>query len=400
MKRVIFITIGILIIVILIVIWMYVLISSNTPTNDESFTDLDLGDTTDTSMPTNPATTTNPGGAVVDIDDVERLRQLTTEPVAGYQEVRTSSTSPAEAYYILAGTGYVNAINLKTGEERRVSGVTIRMTTAGAITPDGKHVMIKSGYGATSLTTIGSFGSSTNELERSTLGAEIIDFVATPENTFLYSEQATDSVIAKEYNPGTRTTKTLFTTPFREAAIAWGNTADSAHYVYPKANTQLEGFVLRVKEGVFERLPIDGYGLSAAGNDSFVLYSHQNEEQLYTSHLYSTEYNEHVPFPVEIIPEKCAPLTSKNFLLYCGADDDTRAPNVPNTWYQGDTSYQDNIWAVSTDGSARFEVDPLAETGRSIDLQSPLFNTDNSNLYFKNKTDQTLWQYKIVDENT
>lgn len=391
MKRPILIIVGAVTIFILMAVWVYVLFFSSPNNNPETFSNLNIGNTTD---PNYVAPVPIEEDPVVDVTSPERLRQLTIKPTIGYQEVQKDASSTPAVYYIEAGTGHIFSINIESGEEKRISATTIPASRAGSITPNGQYVMIRSGSGSRGEAVFGTISSTSESLSATKLNETVIDFTATTDNTFLLAIQTSNSVIGKEYSPQTATFETLFTIPFREAVIVWGNTADDIHYTYPKASSQLEGFLYEIKKGKVNRLPIDGFGLTAAGRDEGIIYSKQLEGA-YKSFIHTAKQGS-VQFVFGFLPDKCRSqnLTPSN--LICGGSLTTLNNQAPDSWYQGTISYRDNLWLIDTElADATLLSDTRRESGREIDITNININPTDLRTYFINKRDNTLWLYEL-----
>lgn len=391
MKRPIIIIVGIIIVIILIAIWIYVLFFGTPKNLNEEFSDLTFGDTTDTSIVIDNTEVEEP---VVNLTSKKRLKQLTTKPVIGYQEVRKTASSTPEIYYTEAGTGHIFSIDLSSGEEKRVSGHTFPLSQKSSLTPDGKYLMIQSGSGSRSEFTVGQLSStSDNKLITNTLDERIISFKSTNENTFLYAVQTDNSIIGKQYFPAKQKTETVFTIPFREALIDWGSNAKDTHYVYPKASSKLMGFLYEVKGTKIKRLPIDGYGLSAEGNESAVVFSKQNNGE-YSSYLYHSDTKQSFQFGIDVIPEKCVFGESPSTALICAETSEVYGMDTPDSWYRGETSYADNLWETETDGQGvTYIANTLEESGQALDITNLDLSYNNQFVYFINKNNQTLWLF-------
>jgi hypothetical protein len=388
MKRPIFVIVGVVIVFILLLVWLYMLFINNPQSNTDNYADLNLTDTTDNSV-----ITPIEESSLVDIFSPEPLRQLTTKTVAGYQEVLKDASSTPEVFYAESGTGNIFSINLATGEEVKISKTTVPNSRKAAITPKGSYVLFQSNLGTGSTFFLGEFSSTSDEVFLTDFEANLISFKASAENTFLYAIETNDSVIAKEYFPTTGKDLVLFTIPFREAVVSWGETATASHYVYPKASSKLEGYLYEVKVGQLKRLPIEGYGLSAAGNGYSVIYGEQNSSLDFESYSFAGGLNLLLPF--DLLPEKCvfSNLSSSTVICGVGIYDNN---NLPDTWYQGLSSSVDSLWSVDlTTNSATLLINTFFETNRELDMIN-LTISDNTNVvYFINKNDQTLWLYDL-----
>lgn len=389
MKRPLFIIIGAVIVLVLLGVWVYILLFSNPTITTDSYTTIDLGDTTSDSY----EPIQNDEQPVVDVEGPERLRQLTSIPVVGYQEVVKSASSSPLVYYVAAGTGHIFALNLETGEEERISATTIPSSFKAVVTPNGSHVLVQSGSGAGSDFIIGTLSSTTDSLETGIIAEPIIDFSATADNTFLYAVKTNSTVIAKEYNPLSGVTKTLFTVPFREAVIDWGLTANATHYVYPKATNQLEGYVYAVEKGILNRIPAAGYGISASGNNSGVLYSKQ-EKGRYTTYLYTKETGETNNIFLSTIPEKCTALHTAISTLICGSGGELNNDQMPDVWYKGKVTFSDNLWSFDLESAVFTQLfDTTSETGRALEVAGIMSSLDDTRIYFTNSTTGNLWVF-------
>lgn len=398
MKRPIFIIIGAVIVFILLAIWVYMLFFGTPNEVSEQFADFEFGDTTDPTTADVPPEQ-NGDDPVVNVTGPDPLRQLTTKPVIAYQEIRNGSSSPDRILYMEAGTGHIYSINKETGEEKRVSGTTIPLSQAGAISSDGGYIMVRSGAGRSSETIVGHLSSTSDEVITTTMTEPVTDFTATKDGVFLYAVQNESSVVAKAYNPTNDQSEMLFTIPFREAAIAWGDTAADAHYVYPKASSELEGYLYRAENGQLTRLPISGYGLSAVGNNDYVIYSKRTGES-YETFLYDVVNVSDKQLSRTLIPEKCRAIESVGHQFMCATEITDFSHNTPDMWYQGVTVYKDDLWQMDAALLVNsLLVSPETESGRTLDMVG-LQPTIGGDIYFTNKTDQTLWLYETPETTT
>lgn len=393
MKRPIFIIVGIILVLILVAIWVYVLFFGTPKNSPDIFNNFSFGDTTDTTLVGDETSTTSE--PVVDVTSPNRLRQLTTKPVIGFTEVRADASSTPLVYYIEAGTGHVFSIDTTTGEEVRVSATTFPASTKGSITPDGQFVMMQSGGGLGSEVTINRLASSSAGAASHNIPDRVTAFTATVDNTFLYAVQTPESTVVMQYHPLSQNTEVLFTVPFREATIAWGDTAIDPHLIYPKASAKLEGFVLEASAGQVKRLPVDGYGLSAAGTAGSVLFSKQTDDGNYRSFVYNSGNRQTVASPLPVLPEKCDFSRTLSNTIICAIGTTPYDLATPDTWYRGEVSYTDSFWTLDTvSQGATFVLDTLAVSGQELDITELRINGEDEDLYFINKNNQTLWLYE------
>lgn len=393
MKRSFVIISSIIIVLILVAVWVYILFFKGQNTEQNAFTNLGFGDTTDTSFPTPVEDSTSQEQVVVDVSGSEKIRQLTTRPIAGYQDVTKSTSSAPVIYYVESGTGHIFSINLKSGEEKRVSGTTIPNCYFATITPNGKYVMLQSGSGNNAEFIVGEINPDSESISVYNLEEKIVSFTEAKDDTFLYAVKTNNSIIGRQYDPSKKSSKELFTIPFREAIIKWGSDSNDTHYIYPKATSQLEGYAYIVSKNSLQRLPISGYGLSLSGNADGVIYSKQVENK-YQSFVYNKNTGITNQAPFVVIPEKCSPVPTNTASMICGGTITNYDYTMPDSWYKGNVSFSDELWQIdTTTGVGNALVDIVSETGRQVDTTSLKMGGNNERLYFINSTDNMLWVF-------
>jgi hypothetical protein len=103
---------------------------------------------------------------------------------------------------------------------------------------------------------------------------------------------------------------------------------------------------------------------------------------------------------VTIIPEKCTESQTDTKILVCGSEFTNFNDSIPDSWYQGVTSYADTLWQVDLDS---LNIKSLAsvsdQSGREIDTVNLSLNEAEDRVYFINKNDRTLWLYKRLTVN-
>jgi hypothetical protein len=389
MKRWLFIT-GIIFIVILTAIWVYLLFFG-APTKEDLFNAFDFGDTTDESAGDIVAEPEIP--IVVDTTSPEKLRQLTTRPVAGFTEITTTASSTLEVYYVEAGTGHVYSINIVTGEENRISNITVPVAQLAVLSKDGKRVVIKSGDGHIEIITINDDKTVTS----TTFDEAIQDFSMSDTGELLYSTGLNSTTLGLVYDFETKISRTLFEIPFRGAVIDWGDEVNSKHYAYPKAASLLGGALYSINKGVLNREPISGYGLTAHSNFDYSIFAKQSAGS-YLSYLHNFATGESLDLFDTFLPDKCAFSNSSSLLVCANTHDGTYDLSIPDAWYQGVVSYADDLWLMNLENSETILLtETLPLTGRELDIIDLQFGNTDETIYFRNKNDQTLWLFSNTE---
>lgn len=388
MKRVFFI-IGILIITALAGVLLFLLFASDEqkkdifnafniqddPASDISFTDI-----VDSIIPNKPA-------------KLAPLRQLSLKRVIGVNEVGTSASSTSDTiFYAEAGTGHVFSLNITTGEESRISNITVATAKEAHISSDGGYAAISTdstGLGRTLVILSlpkGGRGLSSNELPE-----KVKEFALTSDNYVLYTTISGGTLMGRSYAIESKEIKTLFTLPFTEATVLFGKKSNDSLFVYPKTAESLEGYIYEVSSGVLNRLPISGFALNAAASAEHILYS-LTKNGTYSSTLYNTADRTEINLSSGIIAEKCS-FSEREFEAVCGVNTATKK-NPVTDWYKGVAVSKDTIWSIDIfSGEMTLLANPLELVGRDIDITHPIINSGGLRLYFINKADGGLWVF-------
>lgn len=391
-KRLLVIGGAVLLVGLLIAVWVYVMFIGTPrelPTGLPTFPWQD-GAGNSAPVDVSPATTTEDSS--IQNFSIIPLKQLTNRPVIGYREVTTgSSSSSTVLYYAEAGTGHIYEIDLTTGIETRRSGTTIVEAVEAVFSPDGSHVVFRSGYGRAPKTILGTLTNTADGLTTTDLGISIDQYTITRGNTLLYgTKNNVMQAFSKPLPNGP--TQPLFTLPFREAAILWGDSPADTHIVFPRPSYLLTGFLYGVKNGKISRLPFSGYGLSAFRSGSLVGVGYLRQPEQYVSYFYDLN-SKQTSLPGTFQPEKCAggPVTPGT--AWCAGIDEKQPLSFPDTWFRGELVRSDNLFTFSLSGSMTYHVNLQEESGRTVDIINPQSNHTGSGVYFINRLDNTLWRY-------
>jgi len=97
----------------------------------------------------------------------------------------------------------------------------------------------------------------------------------------------------------------------------------------------------------------------------------------------------------QTLPEKCVwSVRVKNDLI-CGSPKSIDSTE-PDNWYQGITHFSDRVWRFNTDtGFTDVLADPKNDFNIILDVENPELAPDEDYIFFRNKTDQTLWALKL-----
>lgn len=393
MKKQVFIIIGALIVLLLVGVWAYLLFFGTPKSADDVFAELGLSGSEDTIIPLpEVAPEENP---TVNLER-PKLRQLTTKPVAGFKEVQTATNTLPALYYVEMGTGHIFSIDLQSGEERRLSGTTIAKASKASISKDGTLVAISSPTNSKSLNLVlGTLSTSTvTDLNLTSFTKSVSDFTIASSGELLFTQTNEASTLGTAYNSKTAKETTVFSIPFRDARVVWGESGNSSHYIYPKASYALEGFLYEAKNNTLTRLPVDGFGFTAKANKDIIVYT-TSVDQVPSTFVYNRNTNTKRALNSYTLPEKCL-LQATGFAILCAQEAVVPPYESPDTWYQGTISFKDTLYIINTEEfSAELVTDTFALSNREVDAVELEVGRSERGLYFINKNDNTLWMYEF-----
>jgi hypothetical protein len=84
-------------------------------------------------------------------------------------------------------------------------------------------------------------------------------------------------------------------------------------------------------------------------------------------------------------------------MLYCAVPKYVSGGKFPDTWYQGEISFSDDIWKINIEsGSATKIADPISfNKGEDVDAIKLSTDEGENYLFFVNKKDSYLWELNL-----
>ncbi len=384
---------GIVVIILLLAVWVYLLFFNNTDQTEPGFIDLPGNDGKDGGVVVPPP-------PIVESPDPDaprpRLRQLTTKPVIGFAEVQATATDPIYVRYVETGTGHIYEIDLASSQETRISNYTIKDAAVAEFSPDGLAVAVRSRTDRRSNELlVGQINKSAETLETTTIKDEVFDFTMFSTSSIGYTTETKEGMTAYNYNLNSSSLVKMFNIPFYEAAVRFGEVSEASHVVYPKPSYALEGYLYTFTKGKMERLPAQGFGLTAFNSPNHIVYTRTLDNEAATF-VYDKKTRERDGTALILLPEKCAVSLNEADTAWC-AYGITKLPRAfPDDWYKGVFSFRDSIWKINLNTlEAEESVDTFAESGRPIDIDDMIAGDSGTALYFTNKYDNTLWLYEL-----
>ena len=323
--------------------------------------------------------------------DSQPVRQITTEPVAGFTIYRPNPNATSTQNKVLfaeRGTGHIYEYNLDTNDRIRRSNFTVQQAREAFISNDGSYAVIVRNVGSEREFHI--FDLQNDDPNPTTISKNAQNIQLLNNNALVYTINSNQGNRALAYNLSTGVEQEIFRIPFTQARVAWGPTVNATHFVYTRPAQDLISHVYRVSGGVLRHTQISGYSLSIITNGTDVAYSYLEESgnlQSSVSLANSTNLNSPRPLTTTVVPEKCA--FGSNNILFCADSQITSSINLTD-WYIGLSQLSDSLWAVNLNlGSARQITNFRNQNGRSVDVDK--IDVQEDVIALRNKTDGTLW---------
>ena len=387
MKRSLIITIGIVIILLILGMWVYLFLYGAPKATTDVFTNLGVlpkGDKSVRIVDANTSTLKDSqlalGGSV--------LQQLTTRAVAGFG---FASSSPDILRYVERGTGHVYEINLTSGKEEQVSVTTFPQATEAVFSPDTTSVALTSYEGYQKIVSVGTIDAHTTSvtLVKLPIGAENIAFAN--ETTLYFTHTEAGKTLGSMFNIHTQAQTLLFTISLTDVEVLWGNGL-KATYVLVKPSQTLEGALYVVSKNILTPVTNSEFGLTAFTNGAYTIASHATNNTYISESLKNGTISEQ---GILMLKEKCAIDRTRDGVVWCASPLEPAPKTYVEDWYKGIIISKDYLWLTDLSSkSSELKGDIPKLSGKTLDVTGMTINSNGKVLLFGNKIDQTLWMYR------
>ena len=195
--------------------------------------------------------------------------------------------------------------------------------------------------------------------------------------------------------------KQIFDSPLSLFNIDWVNENIITFTTKPSYKDDGFLFFFNLKNNSFDKIFGSIKGLTTNTNETadLVAYSESRDSNTYLN-IYNVTKKETTNLNISTLADKCVWSTKNTKLLYCAVPEQVDKKQYPDVWYQGLTSFNDNIWLIDTEsGSTKLLFDIDKETYSDIDVFDLKLSDDNNYLAFTNKNDLSLWLLDLSEEN-
>jgi peptidoglycan hydrolase-like protein with peptidoglycan-binding domain len=327
------------------------------------------------------------------------------------QKIATDKpTPPATEFmpalrYVARTTGNVYQTFADKIEERRFSVTVIPKVYEAFFGNKGESVIMRylKGDNKTITTFVGSLpkevlgGDTTenNEVKGTFLPDDVQDVsLSSDASSIFYLFNVGDNIVGTTLSLITNKKVQLFDSPFTEWLSSYPNSRMVTLTTKPSSGIPGYMYALDTGNKSFTQAlgNINGLTTLASPSGKIILYGNDN----LSLGIYYTDTKVSELLGVKTLPEKCV-WGKGNDIVYCGVPKAISAGGYPDAWYQGETSFSDQIWKIDIkNGNATMIADPITlDGGEDIDSIKLALDQDENYLFFVNKKDSYLWELKL-----
>jgi len=244
---------------------------------------------------------------------------------------------------------------------------------------------------------LGSDSSNGNEIFGSFLPDDIKDISISPNNEkIFYLSNTKNGVSGIVTTDNTKENKEqVFDSHFTEWTSFWPNNDLITLTTKPSGLVEGHSYLLNTRTKEYNKTIGGIKGLTTLMNPdgSTILYS----DNTLSLNLFDTNKTESRNLNIKTHPDKCV-WGGDSLTLYCGVPKYTDGSlTYPDSWYQGEISYDDDIYRINIETGQRTRlVNPTdIYSDVIIDAINLKLDKNEENLFFMNKSDSYLWGLKL-----
>ncbi len=184
----------------------------------------------------------------------------------------------------------------------------------------------------------------------------------------------------------------LFNSPLTSLIV---HPSGSSFIASTRAAAEIGGYAFTIASGKFTPIlgSLNGLTVLPSPSGKSLLYSYTDGSSFHMS-VMDISAGAVTSLPLATITEKCV-WTPDSTAVYC-AIPSTMTGNLPDSWYQGTTSFTDKIWRIDLSSRlATLILSPSDTAKTDIDAVNLAIDQNGRVLVFRNKKDGSLWAYSL-----
>jgi hypothetical protein len=235
----------------------------------------------------------------------------------------------------------------------------------------------------------------TNTVTGSFLPENISDLSVSPDALkVFYIFNIGDTSAGVTYSLQTGAKIQVFDSPFTEWLSFWPNNKMVTVSTKPSANVPGFMYAINPDKKDFNKIlgGINGLTTLTSPDGKTVLYGDNN----LSLSIFDISTGVSTLLGVKTLPEKCA-WGAGSDVLYCAVPKYIDNGEYPDSWYQGEVSFSDQIWKIDAkSGNTAVLLDPTSIVGiEDMDITKLSLDETQNYLLFVNKKDSYLWEFNL-----
>ncbi len=333
-----------------------------------------------------------------------------TPPTISIKKTAAKPTPPPTEFvpalrYVDKATGNVYQTFVDKIEERKFSTTTIPKVHEAYFGNRGQSVImrylkadertIETFVGALPKEILGGDSTEDNEIKGYFLPKNVRDVSLSPDGSkMFYLFDSGDGIVGTTLSFLDNKKVQIFDSPFTEWLSWWGGSKKITLSTKPSANIPGYMYTLDLNNKNLTKTLGDINGLTtlASPNEKLTLYANNT----LSLSIYFTDTRNSNTVGVKTLPEKCV-WNKTGDTLYCAVPKSIIGTSYPDAWYQGEISFNDQLWKIDAkSGNTTLVLDPANFTnGEEIDGIKLALDEGENYLFFVNKKDSFLWKLEL-----
>lgn len=354
---------------------------------------------------TSPTSTTNPDATVPATSPTKTTTKKTPVTKSVVKPTAPLTEFMPSLRYVARENGNIYQTFADKIEERKFSTTIIPKIYEALFGNKGETVVMRylKDDGRTIETFVGSLPkellgadtSITNEVKGSFLSENIQDISLSPDtSSIFYLITNRENTAGITMNLLTSKKMQIFSSAFNEWLSFWPNNKIITLTTKPSFGTL--GYMYSINSDTKNLTKIlggtNGLTTETSPEGKLILYGDNN----LSLNIYHTDTKTTDPVSVRTLPEKCV-WGKLSAVVYCAVPKLINTGSYPDTWYQGEVSFSDQIWKIDVStGKVSMLVDPITvKGGEEIDGIKLALDEGENYLFFVNKKDSFLWEFDL-----
>lgn len=336
----------------------------------------------------NQNTNNEPDGVLPADRELPNIEMVYSSPVGGYTTISNGTSTIVRV--VDRATGHIIDINPTTKEQTRISNTTLPGIMEAIWFNNGKSVLMRytreqSDVIETLL--VSNLRTDGGETSGTYLEENITNIKPLSTNEIAYVVPQGFGSKVNIYNISSDSVSNILTSTIQGWKILGSN--NSGLFLQTNASYTSLGYIyfLSRKDGSLTKIYGGVTGLNAlVSNDTsniLITTGGTNAYSLFIDQNFGTE----TLVEINTVTDKCT-YAADNTYVFCGVP--SQFPqNIPDNWYMGLTSFNDQVWKIQNDGTVSFV------TGlQNIDVIKPKIS-ENEEFFFVNKKNGTVWIIRL-----